>query len=162
MLIAALVVSAVAVVAVAPLQTATSNCAHGPDPTKRRVDVHVSPWADVEVDGVVVARGRKATHLELAVGPHALRFVNPAAREVERVVVVPADGPAPDVVVTLEPKPTVVVVRGRRAHVDLDVKVEHSGAHRPDASTSQEHRRHVELRPGETTALEVRLDPPSP
>ncbi len=42
-----------------------------------RLSVHVSPWADIEVDGKVVARGKMDFALELPSGPHQLALKNP-------------------------------------------------------------------------------------
>jgi hypothetical protein len=125
------------------------NC--DPHAQKRAVEVRVSPWADVIVDGAVVAKGAMHAHVELAPGPHSVQFRNPFARDVDRVVVVPADGPVPDVAAVLEKKPDVVVAHGSHAHVVVDVRTPRE---------VQEH--HRELKPGELTAFEVRLDSRAP
>jgi hypothetical protein len=138
-----MIVLALLVIAVDP------NC--DPHAPKRAVEVRVSPWADVIVDGAVVAKGAMHAKVELAPGPHSVQFRNPFARDVDRVVVVPAEGPVPDVAAVLEKKPDVVVVHGSRARVDVDVR-----------APRQAQQRHRELKPGESSAFEVRLDPPSP
>jgi hypothetical protein len=125
------------------------NC--DPALPKRAVDVRVSPWADVIVDGHVVAKGVMRAHVELAPGPHSVQFRNPLARDVDRVVVVPAEGPVPDVAAVLEKKPDVVVVHGARARVDVDVR-----------SRREVQQRRVDLKPGDSSAFEVRLDSRSP
>ena len=50
------------------------------------VTLRVKPWADILVDGRIVATSSKKVDVELAVGTHILTFRNPAAKDVEQPI----------------------------------------------------------------------------
>jgi hypothetical protein len=88
---------------------------------ERTVTVHVKPWADVYVDGALVARTTKRAHLSLPVGEHVITFRNPAALDEARAVVVPSSGPAPHVHVELARKPAELRVHTSPPDADVEV-----------------------------------------
>lgn len=145
----------------------------------RTVSVHVSPWADIVVDGELVARGVMRVDLALAVGPHVIELHNAAAVDASRIVLVPADGPAPTLDVTLARKPAGVRVNSNvddaavsvcgpparaaetRAqpilvHVPASDAVVEVRVSRPGYSTVL---RRVELQPGRAVTVDVALAP---
>jgi hypothetical protein len=88
----------------------------------RRVTFRVKPWADIIVDGTVVARNAMGHELDLPEGPHRVVFVNPRAKEHEVRFTVSRDGPPPLVAARLEPRPALLLVRCNvgDAFVDVD------------------------------------------
>ncbi len=97
---------------------------------KRHVTFRVKPWADIVVDGTVVAKGAMIFDAQLAVGEHVVVFRNPQAKEHEQRFVVLADGPAPEVSARLDPRPALLVVRSniKDAFVDVGGAADGQGA----------------------------------
>jgi hypothetical protein len=89
--------------------------------TSRRVTFRVKPWADIVVDGQVVAKNTLAHEAELSEGPHQVVFVNPRAKEHEVRFTVSLDGPPPLITARLEPRPALLVVRANIADAFVDV-----------------------------------------
>jgi hypothetical protein len=78
---------------------------------KRKVVFRSSPWADVAIDGVVVAKNVFMHEAELAPGDHTVVFHNPFTKDHEAKFSVAASGPVPEVAARLEPKPANLSVR---------------------------------------------------
>ena len=97
----------------------------GPDgvivPATRPVTFRVKPWADIVVDGSVVARNTLSFEMPLAVGPHRVVFQNPSAKEHEVRFSVTSDGPSPVVTARLEPRPALLTVRCNVPDAFVDV-----------------------------------------
>jgi hypothetical protein len=89
--------------------------------TSRRVTFRVKPWADIVVDGQVVAKNTLAHEAELSEGAHQVVFVNPRAKEHEVRFTVSLDGPPPLITARLEPRPALLVVRANVADAFVDV-----------------------------------------
>jgi serine/threonine-protein kinase len=85
------------------------------------VTFRVKPWADVEVDGTVIARNTLSFEAKLAPGPHVVVFRNPRAKEHEVRFTVPVGGPPPVVTAQLEPRPALLVVHSNVADAFVDV-----------------------------------------
>lgn len=85
------------------------------------VTFRVKPWADVEVDGVVIARNTLSFEAKLPPGPHVVVFRNPRAKEHEVRFTVPVSGPPPTITAQLEPRPAMLVVRSNVADAFVDV-----------------------------------------
>lgn len=81
----------------------------------------VKPWADVEVDGVLIARNTLSFEAKLAPGPHVVVFRNPRAKEHEVRFTVATAGPPPVITAQLEPRPALLVVRSNVADAFVDV-----------------------------------------
>ncbi len=97
-------------------------------PVERTVTVHVKPWADVFVDGALVARTAKRAHLSLAVGEHVIVFRNPAALEEARTIVVPSMGATPQLHVELNRRPAHMTVNSNVADAEVEVCLPHIDA----------------------------------
>jgi hypothetical protein len=110
----------------APVTAITAPVTPPPPPTAtaapRRVTFRFKPWADIIVDGTVVARNAMGHELDLPEGPHRVVFVNPRAKEHEVRFTVSRDGPPPLVAARLEPRPALLLVRCNvgDAFVDVD------------------------------------------
>ena len=150
---------------------------------RQTVAFRVKPWADIVVDGVVVARSTLAFELPLTVGAHMVVFRNPRAKEHEVRFTVSADGPPPVITARLDPRPALLVVHTNVADAFVDVagaggKAAQDTVARPliialDEQSRAERevfvykkgyiayrKRHVFLA-GETLALNVLLEPDS-
>ena len=90
-------------------------------PAAQKVTFRVKPWADIVVDGVVVARNTLAFEHSLSAGPHTVLFRNPRAKEHEVRFTVAADGPPPVITARLEPRPALLVVRTNVTDAFVDV-----------------------------------------
>jgi serine/threonine-protein kinase len=101
-----------------PLQV-TPGTARVPD--RRPVTFRINPWADIVIDGEVVARGQQVLTAGLTVGPHVVVFKNPRAKDHEVRLDVVAQGPDPVVTVRLEPRPALLAVRASEADALVDV-----------------------------------------
>jgi hypothetical protein len=88
----------------------------------RRVDVRVHPPATVEIDGRDSVDVFREAALELSPGRHTLRFSNPAAVAVDRVIEVPAGGLVAPIVVQLEPAPALVEVDTRGVDATVAIR----------------------------------------
>lgn len=97
----------------------------------RRVTFRVKPWADIIVDGTVVAKNAMGHELDLPEGAHRVVFVNPRAKEHEVRFTVSREGPPPLVAARLEPRPALLLVR---CNVP-DAFVEVAGASKAAADT---------------------------
>jgi hypothetical protein len=97
----------------------------------RRVTFRVKPWADIIVDGNVVAKNAMGHELDLPEGPHRVVFVNPRAKEHEVRFSVSRDGPPPLVAARLEPRPALLLVRCNVPDAFVDV----AGVGKPAADT---------------------------
>jgi hypothetical protein len=100
--------------------TATSSTS-GSAPTRRRVTFRINAWADIVVDGNVVARNQQVFATDLSVGTHVVLFQNPRAKDHEVKVDVAADGPDPVLTVRLEPRPALLAVRASQPDALVDV-----------------------------------------
>jgi serine/threonine protein kinase len=85
------------------------------------VTFRVKPWADVEVDGMVIARNTLSFDAKLVPGPHVVVFRNPRAKEHEVRFTVPEAGPQPVITAQLEPRPALLVVRSNVDDAFVDV-----------------------------------------
>ncbi len=85
------------------------------------VSFRVKPWADIVVDGTVVAKNTLALELPLALGPHTVVFRNPRAKEHEVRFTVNKDGPSPVITARLEPRPALLVVHTNVTDAFVDV-----------------------------------------
>jgi len=88
---------------------------------RRRVTFRISPWADVLVDGVVVARNQQVFPTELSTGAHTVLFRNPRAKDHELKLDVAPGGPDPVVTVRLEPRPALLSVHSSQPDALVDV-----------------------------------------
>jgi serine/threonine protein kinase len=114
-----------------PLVGAAPPPAPGPAQLTRRVTFRVKPWADIIVDGTVVAKNAMGHELDLPEGPHHVVFVNPRAREHEVRFTVTRDGPPPLVAARLDPRPALLLVRCNVPDAFVDV----AGVGKPAADT---------------------------
>ncbi|MFZ9887028.1 MAG: protein kinase domain-containing protein [Myxococcota bacterium] len=106
-----------------------------PPPLLRRVRVVASPWANIFVDGVEVARNAIGRELSLAPGRHEVRFEHDFAKTQVREVDVPAEGMVPELRVSLdEAKPAYLRVRAE----PLDAEIAVEGLPKGAASESLE------------------------
>ncbi|MEW5853478.1 MAG: protein kinase [Myxococcota bacterium] len=118
----------------------------------RPVTFRVDPWGDVEVDGQVLARGKKVSQLMLAPGVHRVRFLHRYAQTEERMVDVPAEGGPTEVNVQLHrAKPAYLTVI---AAEDPDVFVD--GVYKGTAKDSERTPILVNL-PDRTSQVSVKL-----
>ncbi|MBI5497514.1 MAG: serine/threonine protein kinase [Deltaproteobacteria bacterium] len=78
---------------------------------RRHVVVRADPWADLEVDGEVVGRGKKAYELDLPDGNHKLRFLHTYAQTEERELPLGPEGPLELSVTLHRAKPAHVVIQ---------------------------------------------------
>jgi hypothetical protein len=85
------------------------------------VTFRINPWADVVIDGMLVARGQQVFAAALALGPHVVVFRNPRAKDHEVRLDVAASGPDPVVTVRLEPRPALLAVRASQPDALVDV-----------------------------------------
>lgn len=104
-----------------PTALTATPAAIGATPSTRRVVFRVKPWADIAVDGVVVARETMSFETDLPEGPHRVVFQNPRAREHVVTFTVSRDGPPPLVTARLEPRPALLVVRANVPDAFVDV-----------------------------------------
>jgi len=98
-----------------------ANAAAAAAQMTRRVTFRVKPWADIIVDGTVVAKNAMGHELDLPEGPHRVVFVNPRAKEHEVRFSVSRDGPPPLVAARLEPRPALLLVRCNVPDAFVDV-----------------------------------------
>jgi serine/threonine-protein kinase len=91
-------------------------------PKTRKVVFRVKPWADIVVDGVVLAKNTMAYEADLPEGAHKVTFMNPRAKDHEVRFVVSGDGPPPLVTARLEPRPALLSVRTNVGDAFVDVK----------------------------------------
>ncbi len=87
----------------------------------RPVTFRISPWADVLVDGVVLARNQQVFRTDVTVGHHVVAFSNPRAKDHEFKLDVLPTGPEPVVTVRLEPRPALLSVRSNEPDALVDV-----------------------------------------
>lgn len=164
---------------VAPLPTAVT--APAPAAPKRKVVFRSSPWADVAIDGVVVAKNVFMHEAELAPGDHTVVFHNPFTKDHEAKFTIAASGPVPEVAARLEPKPANLSVRcnvpdafvvvdgdsGKTAHETLDrplvVTLGRDSKARREVYVYKKgysaYRKNHTFSAGETTSLDVVLEP---
>lgn len=90
-------------------------------PLERPVRVSVRPWADVFVDGKLVARGVRIAELRLPVGEHVVVFGNPGAYDEKRTVVVSSAGELAPIRVELKRRPVEMRVHSNVADADVEV-----------------------------------------
>ena len=172
----------VALATLKPLVTPVTSPPTEETRASRRVTFRVKPWADIVVDGQVMAKSTMAWEADLAEGPHRVLFVNPRAKEHEVRFTVTSDGPPPLITARLEPRPALLVVRASVADAFVDVagvgKAASDTLSRPlvvaldDQSTSEREvfvykqgflayrKRHTFIA-GETLQLDVVLEPES-
>ncbi len=112
----------------APTEAAAVGAAQGsfplgaPTGKTRKVVFRVKPWADIIVDGEVLAKNTMAFEADLPEGPHKVMFMNPRAKDHEVRFVVSTDGPPPLVTARLEPRPALLTVRANVGDAFVDVK----------------------------------------
>jgi serine/threonine-protein kinase len=88
---------------------------------RRNVTFRINPWADVVVDGTVVARNQQVFSTALGIGPHTVLFQNPRAKDHELKFDVVGGGPDPVITVRLEPRPALLSVRANQPDALVDV-----------------------------------------
>ncbi|MDP2343744.1 MAG: hypothetical protein Q8O67_22490 [Deltaproteobacteria bacterium] len=110
-------ISIVAVLSVVAVAAATCD----ESVAERIVSVRVRPWADVLVDGRLAVRAAVNVDLALTPGAHVVSFHNPAAIDVNRVVIVPVCDEIADLTVELVRRPALLSVKSNL--VDAEVAV---------------------------------------
>lgn len=90
--------------------------------SKKAVKLRVEPWADIFVDGVPVAKGRKSATVELALGPHTVVFRSLGAKDAEIKLEVTAEMRDPELV-EMQPRPALLVVRATPPDAAVSVAV---------------------------------------
>jgi hypothetical protein len=88
---------------------------------ERTVSVRVRPWADVLVDGRLAARAVVNVDLALTPGAHVISFRNPAAIDINRVVIVPVCDEVAELSVDLVRHPALLSVRSNLLDAEVAV-----------------------------------------
>ncbi len=86
----------------------------------RPVKFRLKTWADIIVDGVVLAKGASVFEAPLTLGDHVVVFQNPKAKQLEVRFTVPREGLV-EIVRSLEPRPALLVVRCNIKDAVVDV-----------------------------------------
>lgn len=89
----------------------------------RVVEVKVNTWANIAIDGAIVAQNTKRHQLKLKPGKYALEVTNPAALTHRQTIQVPSVGSAPPINVVLKRKPAELKVFCNIKDADIAIRV---------------------------------------